>query len=383
MDEHRFYKLLAATTMIVVVMALVARSRHTEIAYDASVCAGPPLKNVAERQQAMMDGYSINARYQCIDKASYNASQQEIAAAKKPQGLPHQQPIIPAQESKQTLAEARRDFHTAIALPLSDNFAAPKPPEKLFVRSDYQSGGLELAAFVTPDPRDASKHPAIIWLTGGNSNALDNFWTPGPESNDQSASAYREAGIVMMFPTLRGGNTNPGKREFMLGEVDDVLAAAKHLARLPYVDPAQIYLGGHSTGGTLALLTSESSGFFHAVFAFGAVASPEAYDFSIFPLNFGAYPSEELKLRSPVYWLDGIVSPTFLLEGTSNPSNIQSLEQLCKINHNPLVHCLPIEQENHFSVLARMNRLIAARIVMSGFGMGFTLSPEDARISKK
>jgi hypothetical protein len=26
-----------------------------------------------------------------------------------------------------------------------------------------------------------------------------------------SAAAYRNAGIVMMFPSLRGGNENPGK----------------------------------------------------------------------------------------------------------------------------------------------------------------------------
>ena len=44
----------------------------------------------------------------------------------------------------------------------------------------------------------------------------------------------------MMFPTLRGGNTDiRGRKEFFYGEVDDVHAAANHLARLPYVDPAR------------------------------------------------------------------------------------------------------------------------------------------------
>jgi dipeptidyl aminopeptidase/acylaminoacyl peptidase len=58
---------------------------------------------------------------------------------------------------------------------------------------------------------------------------------------------------------LRGGNDNPGRREGFLGEVDDVLAAADHLSKLPHIDPTQIYLGGHSTGGTLALLVAECS----------------------------------------------------------------------------------------------------------------------------
>ena len=30
----------------------------------------------------------------------------------------------------------------------------------------------------------------------------------------------------MMFPSLRGGNNNPGSKEGFFGEVDDVLAAA-------------------------------------------------------------------------------------------------------------------------------------------------------------
>jgi dipeptidyl aminopeptidase/acylaminoacyl peptidase len=61
----------------------------------------------------------------------------------------------------------------------------------------------------------------------------------------------------MMFPSLRGGNDNPGRHGGFYGEVDDVLAAHDYLSRQPYVDPKRIYPGGHSTGGTLALLTAE------------------------------------------------------------------------------------------------------------------------------
>ena len=78
----------------------------------------------------------------------------------------------------------------------------------------------------------------------------------------------------MMYPSLRGGNNNPGHMESFFGEVDDVLAARALLAKLPYVDPERIYLGGHSTGGTLALLVAECSGAFRGVFAFGPVYGP-------------------------------------------------------------------------------------------------------------
>jgi hypothetical protein len=53
------------------------------------------------------------------------------------------------------------------------------------------------------DPRDGRRHAALVWITGGDSNSLDNFWTRGAPDNDQSASACREAGLILMFPTQR------------------------------------------------------------------------------------------------------------------------------------------------------------------------------------
>jgi hypothetical protein len=57
----------------------------------------------------------------------------------------------------------------------------------------------------------------MVWLTGGDTNSLDDFWSEGPAANDQSASAFRKAGMAMLFPTLRGGNDNPGQREYFWG----------------------------------------------------------------------------------------------------------------------------------------------------------------------
>ena len=41
----------------------------------------------------------------------------------------------------------------------------------------------------------------------------------------------------MLFPSLRGGNQNPGVKEGFFGEVDDLLAAANFLAKQGFVDP--------------------------------------------------------------------------------------------------------------------------------------------------
>ena len=108
----------------------------------------------------------------------------------------------------------------------------------------YPAPSGNLAAYLSPDPGDGRKHPAIIWITGGDCNSIGDVWTPAPLDNDQTAAAYREAGIIMFFPSLRGGNNNPGVKEGFLGEVNDVLAALKYLKNQSYVDANRIYLGG-------------------------------------------------------------------------------------------------------------------------------------------
>ncbi len=127
----------------------------------------------------------------------------------------------------------------------------------------------------------------------------------------------------MMYPSLRGGNKNPGFIEGFYGEVDDVLGASEYLAKLDYVDPKRIYLGGHSTGGTLALLVAESTDRFRAVFAFGPVE--DASDYGSKYLPFDISNRKEVDLRSPIKWLQAIRNPTFVFEGTERRSNIDSV----------------------------------------------------------
>src|SRR5215831_21087993 len=125
-----------------------------------------------------------------------------------------------------SLAEARRGFQTKLARKEKAGEPVPEPPKGVFDLVHYQSPAGKLAAYLTPDPKDGKKHPAIVWITGGDCNTIGEVWEEAPPENDQTASAYRKAGIVMMFPSLRGGNDNPGLKEGFFGEVDDVLAAA-------------------------------------------------------------------------------------------------------------------------------------------------------------
>lgn len=230
-------------------------------------------------------------------------------------------------------------------------------------------------------PGTGKKHPLVIWLVGGFSNGISDLaWSDdNPVSNDQSASQYRKAGLAMMFPSLRGGNNNPGFKEGLYGEVDDVIAAADYAAKLPWVDPNRIYLGGHSTGGTLALLVAEASDErFRAVISFGPTDSVAGYGQKILP--FDVANKREAYVRAPIEFLGSIKRPTIVIEGTDNRSNVDSLKALQQRNRNPLVTILPAVGKDHFSVLAPMNRCFAGKI-LADTGPTCTLSITDAELA--
>lgn len=267
--------------------------------------------------------------------------------------------LINSDRGTEALSSARNKFPTQIVN--IDYLPEPieKPDNSKFELIHYKSGANSLAAYVTPSPQDGAKHPAIIWIPGGHHNSIEDVWTPRERSNDQTASAFRKAGIVMMFASTRGGNDNPGKREGFFGEVDDILAAAEHLANLPYVDPAQIYLGGHSTGGTLAMLVGESSDKFRAIFALGPVAYAHSYrgDFIYCdPRN-----TKEMELRSPIYWLSCVSSPMYVFEGEEN-GNWDELKKMSDVNLNPNIQFHKVRDHDHFSLISPLTEALAEQL---------------------
>lgn len=263
-------------------------------------------------------------------------------------------------DATKSLIEARQGFQTKLLRRESANEPVETPPPQIFQQVQYDSPAGKLAAYLSPDPGDGQKHPAIVWITGGDCNTIGDIWSDMPASNDQTAAAYRQSGIVMMFPSLRGGNMNPGVREGFFGEVDDVLAAADYLAGQPYVDPQRIYLGGHSTGGTLVMLVAASSDRFRAVFSFGPVEDVGGYGSEYCPFDLSS--ARELELRAPIRWLHSIKSPLFVFEGVRQ-GNIDSLRSMKQASQNPLAHFHEIASGDHFSILAPTNRLIAGKIL--------------------
>lgn len=181
----------------------------------------------------------------------------------------------------------------------------------------------------------------------------------GPRDNDQSAMGFRKAGIAQMYPALRGANNNPGHRECFLGEIDDVLAAAEFLAHRPDVDPDRIYLGGHSTGGLIALLAAASTTRFRTVFSFGPVGDPRQYGLSSCEPK-GVSDSEAMP-RSAVEWLHEITTPTFIIEGEEGNAPVFPMMKK-RIGRAPITF-LTIPGATHFSGLGPGCDVVAKAIL--------------------
>src|SRR5205085_8362550 len=90
-----------------------------------------------------------------------------------------------------SLPVARRGFVTELVRKEVGNTPVPKPPDGVAEIVRYASPAGSLAAYLTPDPRDGRKHPAIVWITGGDCNTIDvSTFQPAPADNDQTAGAF-------------------------------------------------------------------------------------------------------------------------------------------------------------------------------------------------
>ncbi len=226
--------------------------------------------------------------------------------------------------------QSRRSFKPEVQI-LNEDYAAtrshfrtkllregPSPQREVFALRppgyvdvvEYPSGALRLKAWLAGARDTTRRLPAVLFLHGGfEFGAAD--W--------DMAVPYWEAGFVLMVPMLRGEDGQPGTFSFLYDEVDDVLAAAAYLAQQPGVDSTQIFLAGHSAGGTLTLLAIEASGRFRAASSFdgspdqqllynGSATKPGTHPEVVFDPK----DSRELEVRSPLAYVGSVKSPVRL-----------------------------------------------------------------------
>jgi dipeptidyl aminopeptidase/acylaminoacyl peptidase len=267
--------------------------------------------------------------------------------------------VAAAQEvdAPQTLAEARAGQAPNLGTKARQTDKPETPPVSWMKLVGYPGPLGTMAGYLAGVPETEGRRPAIIWISGGNT-AIGDFWSPQPRANDQSAAAFREAGMVVFYPAVRGLNGNPGQIESHFGELDDLVAATRWLKAQPFVDPDKVYLGGHSSGGTMALLASEYAGEWAGVVAFGPVTDPQFYGNGLW----GVQPVRNKdiagqRLRAPINWLASITAPTLVLEGRQG--NAGEIAAFAKANSNPKARFHVVEGCTHFAILRPASELIA------------------------
>ncbi|WP_165252885.1 alpha/beta hydrolase family protein [Paludisphaera soli] len=172
---------------------------------------------------------------------------------------------------------------------------------------EYASGGRRLTAFRSLPSPSGTRSPAVLFLHGG-FRFGEGHW--------EMSRPFREAGYVVMTPVLRGENGQAGDFSLFYDEVDDVLAAAEVLAAAPDVDPKNVFLAGHSVGGTLALLAAMTSSRFRAAASYSG--SPDlgvylAVSRTSPPFDVSSPP--EMRLRSAVAYATSFQNPVRLYCG--------------------------------------------------------------------
>ncbi len=257
----------------------------------------------------------------------------------------------------QSLLDARKGHVTKLVKKESNKVDFPVPPKDLFSVIEYPSKVGKLKACLSIPTDKKKKNPAIIWLTGGFpvGGVGEYVWEKINPKNDQSAQSYRHAGMVMMYPTFRGDQGNPGNIEGYYGEVDDVISAYEYLSKLEYVDKDRIYIGGHSSGATLALLAAAATDKFRGVIAFGPSLDP-VEDYSAKYFYHDLEDAKENALRSVITHLDSIKTPTLVIEGDRQYSKVEGLKKAIK--NKTIIQSYPREA-NHFDVIYPINRMIA------------------------
>jgi len=274
----------------------------------------------------------------------------------------------------QTFEATRADFATRlVADPFGEREAPPEPSDAgEFALVRYDSPAGPLAAYATPVRDDGRRRPALVWIKGGFGGIGAWLYEFDDAQNDQSVDIYLGSGafgdkLVVFCPSMRGENDNPGRFEMFLGEVDDLRAALAHVAARPDVDPQRIYVAGHSTGGTLALLLAAASDVPAGVVSIGG--SPD-FERVVTDGGFGVEPFDtadprEVRLRSPMTYAAMLRVPVLYVEGAEGsnyPPEAQRMQALAQAAGHAMEVAI-IDDADHFTVLHAMHRLIAAHLI--------------------
>ena len=268
----------------------------------------------------------------------------------------------------------------------SDEFLPPRV--KVYEAVNYPSKVGLLAAYKTRDPSDGKKHPCIVWAHGGfgGISPIDLFYQTA--FNDQSPERFRRAGFVILFPSWRGENTNPGKFELFGGEVDDLVSAVDYAHKLSYVDPDRIYLIGYDSGGSLALLAAELGVSVRLVISLGGtpdlsggIPQNPIDETTIHYAPFDFQDKRQIFLRSPVNFVADLKIPTWYIEGQFSADLWQQAHEMevQAKKYNAPFQTAFVQMADHFAFQRPAKRLLVEKLQAdTGKAISFSLTKTEA-----
>jgi dienelactone hydrolase len=225
--------------------------------------------------------------------------------------VPDYRPVVEVQH--EDMGEARSHFKTKILRkgppPTEwEDLAAPAGATQI----EFPSGPLLLKAWInSPPANDKVKHPAVLFLHSAFDLGTDHW---------KVAQPFRDAGYIVMVPTVRGENGQHGIFTMYYDEVNDVINAAEYLRAQPYIDADHLYVAGHSVGGTLAMLAAEIYKHFRAVASISGSTDQAAYvkyaRLARENAPFDLTDPKEIQLRSPLAYAASFKCPIRIYYGT-------------------------------------------------------------------
>lgn len=189
-----------------------------------------------------------------------------------------------------------------------------------------------------------------------------------------------------------GGSTGYGRayRERLAGawgvvDVEDCIAAAKHIAARGLADPARLVIRGGSAGGytTLCALT------FHDVFRAGAshygigdleALAKDTHKFESRYLDrlIGPYPARRdvYVARSPIHHVDGLNCPVIFFQGAEDrvvpPAQAETMVAALRAKGLPVAYVLFEGEQHGFRRAENITAALEAELYFYGRVLGFT-----------
>jgi len=238
----------------------------------------------------------------------------------------------------------------------ADQECSPMKPPIGVSAIEFPSGSLRLKAWVNRPPAgNQQKSPAVLFLHGGFCFDFSDW---------QVTQAFRDAGFIVMIPVLRAEEGQPGNFTMFYDEVNDAVNAAGYLRKQPYVDAHHLYVAGHSTGGTLTMLTAMTYRHFRAAASFSG--SPDAVGYTRHAVAIGAevpfnYKDPmELQLRSARVYAASFKCPVRIYYGADETHFALSSQSTAKLaqEHELDVQAIAVDGGHNSAVEAEIKLAI-------------------------